>query len=131
MVFIQFRKSAGIGITPEELDTAKDFLTQDGLLLCNQTSESYTKFMDNFFAGIDPEKTAIFVRVLDAMIGFLQGNGKRFLVEDSGKGCGACQLVSSAQYEPQRRSNLLRRFFARGLAFCAGALYIEGVKQKT
>ena len=51
-------------------------LTQKGLLLRNRTSESYTKFMENFFAGIEPEKTAIFIRVLDAMIGFLQENGK-------------------------------------------------------
>lgn len=56
-------------------------LTQKGLLLRNQTSESYTKFMENFFSGIEPEKTAIFVRALDAMIDFLQGDGKQYLVE--------------------------------------------------
>ena len=54
-------------------------LTQKGLLLRNRTSESYTKFMENFFAGIEPEKAAIFIRVLDAMIGFLQGNGEKIL----------------------------------------------------
>lgn len=57
-------------------------LTKKGCVMREMTSESYTKFMQNFFSGIDEEKSAVFVRVLDAMLAFLKGDGKQFLVPE-------------------------------------------------
>lgn len=55
-------------------------LTKQGLRLMELSSASYTGFMRNFLSGVEPEKTAVFLRVLDQAMQFLRTDGKQFLV---------------------------------------------------
>jgi DNA-binding MarR family transcriptional regulator len=54
-------------------------LTRKGLSVRRMSSESYTRFMMNFFRGIEPEKIALFMRFLDLMLDYLKTDGKAFL----------------------------------------------------
>lgn len=51
-----------------------------GLRLRRQTASTYTRFMQNFFDTLDPEKAAIFDHVLDRTLDFLKNDGKAFLL---------------------------------------------------
>ena len=55
-------------------------LTPLGLRTRRLTSACYTRFMQNFFSGIDPEKAEIFNRILDQTLTFLENDGKKFLL---------------------------------------------------
>lgn len=57
-------------------------LTLKGLFVRRLSSESYTRFMMNFFRGIEPEYIALFMRFLDLMLGYLKTDGKAFLGPD-------------------------------------------------
>lgn len=56
-------------------------LTPLGLRLRRQTASTYTKYMQNFFSTIDPEKAAVFDRMLDQTIEFLKNGGREFLLD--------------------------------------------------
>ena len=55
-------------------------LTPLGLRMRRQTATAYTCFMQNFFSRIEPEKVALFDRVLDMTLHFLRTDGKAFLI---------------------------------------------------
>lgn len=55
-------------------------LTAQGLRMRRQCAASYTGFMQNFFNRIEPEKTAIFDRVLNMTLRFVRTDGKAFLM---------------------------------------------------
>ena len=55
-------------------------LAPRGLSLRRRTASTYTRFMQNFFSGIDPEKAEIFNRILDQTLTFLENDGKKFLL---------------------------------------------------
>ena len=55
-------------------------LTQQGLRMRRQCASSYTGFMQKFFSRIDPEKIAVFDRVLDMTLHFLKTDGRAFLI---------------------------------------------------
>ena len=57
-------------------------LTLKGLLVRRLSSRSYTRFMSDFFRGIEPEKIALFVRFLNLMLDYLKTDGKAFLSSD-------------------------------------------------
>ena len=57
-------------------------LTLKGLLVRRLSSRSYTRFMSDFFRGIEPEKIALFMRFLDLMLDYLKTDGKAFLCSD-------------------------------------------------
>ena len=64
-------------------DSARVFrvrLSRQGLRIRRQTEASFTEFMRNFFAETEPEKIALFTRVLDRMMRFLLTDGKEFLL---------------------------------------------------
>lgn len=54
-------------------------LTKKGLLMRQQTSDSYTRFMNNFFAGQERGKIMLFNGILDLFIAFLLKEGRAFL----------------------------------------------------
>ena len=45
-----------------------------------QTALSYTFFMQNFFSRIEPEKVAVFDRILNLSLHFLKTDGRKFLI---------------------------------------------------
>ena len=55
-------------------------LTPLGLRMRRQTATAYTCFMQNFFSRTEPEKVALFDRVLDMTLHFLRTDGKVFLI---------------------------------------------------
>ena len=55
-------------------------LTPLGLRMRRQTATAYTCFMQNFFSRTEPEKIALFDRVLDMTLHFLRTDGKVFLI---------------------------------------------------
>ena len=55
-------------------------LTPLGLRMRRQTATAYTCFMQNFFSRTEPEKVALFDRVLDMTLHFLRTDGKAFLI---------------------------------------------------
>lgn len=57
-------------------------LTQEGLRIRRLTAASYTKFMQNFFSTVEPEKAEIFGHVLDRYLEFLDKEGKAFLLPE-------------------------------------------------
>ena len=57
-------------------------LTPKGRNVQRMSSESYTRFMMNFFHRIEPERIAFFMRFLDLMLDYLKTDGKAFLVPD-------------------------------------------------
>ena len=57
-------------------------LTALGLRTRRLTSACYTRFMQNFFSTIEPEKAATFSRILDRFLDFLKADGKKFLRPD-------------------------------------------------
>ena len=59
-------------------------LTPLGLRLRRQTASTYTRFMQNFFDAVDPEKAAVFDRMLDLTLEFLKNDGKAFLLHRNG-----------------------------------------------
>lgn len=57
-------------------------LTPLGLKTRRLISACYTRFMQNFFSTIEPEKAETFSRILDRFLEFLKADGKRFLGGD-------------------------------------------------
>lgn len=57
-------------------------LTQEGLRIRRLTAASYTKFMQNFFSTVEPEKVEKFGHVLDRYLEFLDKEGKAFLLPE-------------------------------------------------
>lgn len=57
-------------------------LTPQGLRIRRLTSACYTRFMQNFFSTIEPEKAEVFSRILDRFLVFLKEDGKKFLGPD-------------------------------------------------
>lgn len=57
-------------------------LTPLGLKTRRLTSACYTRFMQNFFSTVEPEKAETFSRILDRFLEFLKADGKRFLGPD-------------------------------------------------
>ena len=55
-------------------------LTPQGLRMRRQTASSYTCFMQNFFSRVEPEKVAVFDRILNLSLQFLRTDGKAFLI---------------------------------------------------
>lgn len=55
-------------------------LTPLGLSLRRRTASAYTRFMQNFFDGIEPEKAEIFNSVLGQTLAFLKNEGKSLLL---------------------------------------------------
>ena len=55
-------------------------LTPQGLRMRRQTALSYTFFMQNFFSRIEPEKVAVFDRILNLSLHFLKTDGRKFLI---------------------------------------------------
>ena len=57
-------------------------LTQEGLRIRRLTAATYTKFMENFFSTVEPEKAVTFSHILDRFLEFLDKEGKAFLLPD-------------------------------------------------
>ena len=57
-------------------------LTQEGLRIRRLTAASYTKFMQNFFSTVEPEKAETFSHILDRFLEFLDKEGKAFLLPE-------------------------------------------------
>ena len=57
-------------------------LTQEGLRIRRLTAASYTKFMQNFFSTVEPEKAETFSHILDRFLEFLDKEGKEFLLPE-------------------------------------------------
>ena len=57
-------------------------LTQEGLRIRRLTAATYTKFMENFFSAVEPEKAEMFSHILDRFHVFLDKEGKSFLLPD-------------------------------------------------
>lgn len=55
-------------------------LTPQGLRSRRLTAAAYTRFMQNFFSTVEPEKMGIFNRTLDRFLEFLNTDGKKFLL---------------------------------------------------
>ena len=55
-------------------------LTPQGFCMRRQCASSYTGFMQNFFSRIEPERVALFDRVLDLTLHFLRTDGRKYLV---------------------------------------------------
>jgi len=55
-------------------------LTPQGLKMRRLTSAAYTRFMQNFFSTIEPEKAENFSRTLDRFLRFLHADGKKYLL---------------------------------------------------
>ena len=57
-------------------------LTPEGLRIRRLTAASYTKFMQNFFSAVEPERAEMFVRTLDRFLEVLDKEGKAFLLPE-------------------------------------------------
>lgn len=57
-------------------------LTAEGLRIRRLTAASYTKFMQNFFSTVDPERAELFSRTLDRFLEFLDKEGNAFLLPE-------------------------------------------------
>ena len=62
-------------------------LAPRGLSLRRRTASTYTRFMQNFFSRIEPEKVVLFDRALDMTFQFLKTKeGKAFLMPENNSG---------------------------------------------
>ena len=68
--------------SPGERDVIRVRLTRQGLRIRRLTAATYTKFMENFFSTVEPEKAEIFSHILDRFLEFLEKEGKSFLLPD-------------------------------------------------
>ena len=68
--------------SPANRDVIRVRLTPEGLRIRRLTAASYTKFMQNFFSTVEPERAEMFSRTLDRFLEFLDKEGKAFLLPE-------------------------------------------------
>ena len=68
--------------SPSDRGIIRIRLTQEGLRIRRLTAASYTKFMQNFFSTVEPEKAEMFSHTLDRFLEFLDKEGKEFLLPE-------------------------------------------------
>ena len=70
-------------LSQTDRQTIRVHLTLEGLRIRRLTAASYTKFMQNFFSAVEPERAEMFNRTLDRFLEFLDKEGKTFLLPES------------------------------------------------